>query len=149
TGAGARGLLGKTVAGYRILDRIGRGGMGTVYKANQVSLNRVVALKILSHKTAQDPAFVKRFHKEAQAAGRLNHPNIVQVYDVGSDGGLHFYSMEYIENGSVQDLATKEGKLGADLALSIILDAARGLEYAEKRGLVHRDIKPDNLMINA
>lgn len=148
-GAGGRGLIGKVVGGYRILERIGRGGMGTVYKANQVSLNRVVALKILSHKVAMDPAFVKRFHKEAQAAGRLNHPNIVQVYDVSSDQGLHFFSMEFIENGSVQDLATREGKLAPELALASILDAARGLEYAEKRGLVHRDIKPDNLMINA
>ncbi len=146
---GARGLVGKTVGGYRILERIGRGGMGTVYKANQTSLNRTVALKILSPKIAEDPAFVARFHKEAQAAGRLNHPNIVQVYDVGSEGGLHFYSMEYIENGSVQDLATRDGALDPDLALAICIDAARGLEYAEKRGLVHRDIKPDNLMVNA
>lgn len=149
TGEGARGLVGKTVGGYRILERIGRGGMGTVYKANQTSLNRTVALKILSPKIAKDPSFVKKFHKEAQAAGRLNHPNIVQVYDVGSESGLHFYSMEYIENGSVQDLATREGQVDPELALAIIIDAARGLEYAEKKGLVHRDIKPDNLMVNA
>ncbi|MAG57014.1 MAG: hypothetical protein CMJ83_12030 [Planctomycetes bacterium] len=149
TGQGARGLVGKTIGGYRILERIGRGGMGTVYKANQTSLNRTIALKILSPKIAQDPAFVARFQKEAQAAGRLNHPNIVQVYDVGSDAGLHYYSMEYIENGSVQDLATRDGVLDVDLALAIIIDAARGLEYAEKKNLVHRDIKPDNLMVNA
>ena len=148
-GQGARGLVGKTVGGYRILERIGRGGMGTVYRANQTSLNRTGALKILSPKIAEDPAFVSKFQKEAQAAGRLNHTNIVQVYDVGSEGGLHFYSMEYIENGSVQDLATREGTIGADLALAIVIDAAKGLEYAEKKSLVHRDIKPDNLMVNA
>ena len=149
TGQGARGLVGKTVGGYRILERIGRGGMGTVYRANQTSLNRTVALKILSPKIAEDPAFVSKFHKEAQAAGRLNHTNIVQVYDVGSEGGLHFYSMEYIENGSVQDLATREGKVSPELAIAIVIDAAKGLEYAEKKALVHRDIKPDNLMVNA
>ena len=144
-----RGLVGKVLGGYRILERIGRGGMGTVYKANQTSLNRTVALKILSPKVAEDPTFVAKFQKEAQAAGRLNHPNIVQVYDVGSDGGLHFYSMEYIENGSVQDLATREGVVETDLAVEIVIDAARGLEYAEKKHLVHRDIKPDNLMVNS
>lgn len=149
-GSGGRGLVGKTVGGYRILERIGRGGMGTVYKALQVSLNRVVALKILSHKvSAKDPAFIERFTKEAQAAGRLNHPNIVQVYDVGSDRDLHFYSMEFIENGSVQDMLNRDGALDVELALAIITDAARGLEYAEKKRLVHQDIKPDNLMINA
>lgn len=146
---GGRGLIGKTVGGYRIIERVGRGGMGTVYKANQVSLNRNVALKILSPKVAGDPAFVAKFKREAQAAGRLNHPNIVQCYDVGSEGGLHYYSMEFIENGSVQDLVRKQGRIEKDLALAIILDAARGLEYAEKRKLVHRDVKPDNLMINS
>jgi hypothetical protein len=145
----ARTGTNRMVGGYRLLERIGRGGMGAVYKANQVSLNRTVALKILSRRISADPAFVKRFQSEAQAAGRLNHPNIVQVYDVGFDQGLHYYSMEYIENGSVQDLATRVGVLDVDLALAIATDAARGLVYAEKKHLVHRDIKPDNLMINS
>jgi pSer/pThr/pTyr-binding forkhead associated (FHA) protein len=144
----SKGLVGRMVGGYRILDRLGRGAMGTVYKANQTSLNRVVALKILSPKVAADPAFVKRFQSEAQAAGRLNHPNVVQVYDVGQDQGLHFYSMEFIANGTVEDLLRKQGRLDPDLALSVVLDAARGLVFAEKKGLVHRDIKPANLMIN-
>jgi serine/threonine protein kinase len=147
--SGPAKAAGRMVGGYRILEKLGRGGMGAVYKANQVSLNRIVALKILSHRISADPAFVKRFQSEAQAAGRLNHPNIVQVYDVGFDQGVHFYSMEFIENGSVQDLATRVGTVDLDLALSIITDAARGLVYAEKRGMVHRDIKPDNLMINS
>ena len=143
-----KGLVGRVVGGYRILDRLGRGAMGTVYKANQTSLNRVVALKILSPKVAADPAFVKRFQSEAQAAGRLNHPNVVQVYDVGQDQGLHYYSMEYIENGTVEDLLRKQGRLDAELAVDVLLDAAKGLVFAEKKGLVHRDIKPANLMIN-
>ncbi len=144
-----KGLVGKTVGGYRIIERLGRGAMGTVYKATQVSLDRVVALKILSPRLSSDPKEVTRFTNEARAAAKLNHQNVVAVYETGSDQDLNFYSMEYIENGSVQDLATREGRLEPDLALDIILDAARGLEYAEKRGIVHRDIKPDNLMINA
>jgi pSer/pThr/pTyr-binding forkhead associated (FHA) protein len=150
--AGPSGVAGKVVGGYRILDRLGRGAMGTVFKANQTSLNRVVALKILSPKISADPAFVKRFHAEAQAAGRLNHPNVVQVYDVGHDPAqnLHYYSMEYIENGTVEDLHRKsDGKLDTDMVVDIVTDAARGLVYAEKKGVVHRDIKPANLMINA
>jgi pSer/pThr/pTyr-binding forkhead associated (FHA) protein len=145
----SKGLVGKTVGGYRIIERLGRGAMGTVFKANQVSLDRVVALKILSPRLSSDPREVTRFTNEARAAAKLNHQNVVAVYETGSDQDLNFYSMEYIENGSVQDLATREGRLEPDLALDIILDAARGLEYAEKRGIVHRDIKPDNLMINA
>ena len=145
----ARGLVGKVVGGYMIIERLGRGAMGTVYKANQISLDRVVALKILSPRLSTNPREVTRFINEARAAAKLNHQNIVHVHETSSDRDLHFYSMEYIENGSVQDLANKEGKLDPDLALSIILDAARGLEYAEKRGIVHRDIKPDNLMVNA
>lgn len=146
--ASRRGMRGKMVAGYRIIERLGRGGMGTVFRAEQVSLGREVALKVLSPRWAQDPSFVERFQREARAAGQLNHPNIVQVYDVGHDKDVHFYSMEYIANGSVQDRIEQEGALDVELALTIVMDAARGLEYAEKRGLVHRDIKPDNLMIN-
>ncbi len=143
-------LLGTVIGGYKILDRLGKGGMGVVYKANQQSLDRIVALKVLSPKLAADPAFVKKFSDEAQAAGRLNHPNIVQVYDVGHDGTHHFYSMEYIERGSVQALIDRTpGPLDLDLALAIVADAARGLVFAEKKSIVHRDIKPDNLMINA
>lgn len=145
----SRGLVGKVVGGYQIIERLGRGAMGTVYKANQISLDRVVALKILSPRLSSNPREVTRFINEARAAAKLNHQNIVHVHETSSDRELHFYSMEYIENGSVQDLVTKEGKLDSELALSIILDAARGLEYAEKRGIVHRDIKPDNLMVNA
>jgi serine/threonine protein kinase len=97
-------LIGTTIGGYKIIERLGRGGMGAVYKATQQSLDRTVALKVLSPKLAADPAFVRKFSDEAQAAGRLDHPNIVQVYDVGHDGTHHFYSMEYIERGSVQAL---------------------------------------------
>lgn len=141
-------LVGKTIGGYRILERIGRGGMGTVYRAMQLSLNREVALKVLSPGLVKDTTFISLFKKEAQAAGQLNHPNIVQVYDVGQEGDLYFYSMEFIAEGSVQNLIKNEKRLPVEEALRVIVDAARGLDYAERKGIVHRDIKPDNLMIH-
>jgi serine/threonine-protein kinase len=147
----AQGLNGKEIGGYKILDRLGRGGMGTVFKAKQISLNRVIALKVLASKFAKDPKFVERFQSEARAAGQLNHPNVVQVFDVGQLGGLHFFSMELMEGGCVQDLlsAAPEGRLSWQEAMPLIVDAARGLVFAEKRGIIHRDIKPDNLMLTS
>ncbi|MCG3133645.1 MAG: Serine/threonine-protein kinase PknD [Planctomycetes bacterium] len=146
---GKGGLAGKEIGGYEILTRIGRGGMGTVYKARQKSLNRLVALKFLSPKLGSNPAFVNQFYAEARAAGQLNHPNVVQVFDVGQLAGLYYFSMEFMEGGAVQDLLTKSenSRLTWDQALPILMDAARGLAFAEKRGIIHRDIKPDNLML--
>ena len=149
--ATAQGLNGKEIGGYKILDRLGRGGMGTVFKAKQISLNRVVALKVLASKFAKDPKFVEKFVSEARAAGQLNHPNVVQVFDVGQLGGLHFFSMELMEGGCVQDMlsAAPEGRLTWQEAMPLIVDASRGLVFAEKRGIIHRDIKPDNLMLTS
>jgi hypothetical protein len=138
---------GRTLGGFQLIQRLGRGGMGTVYRAMQKSLNREVALKILSPELSRDPKFVAQFFKEARAAGQLNHPNIVQVYDVETDGGLVFFAMEYMTGGSVEDRILRDGALPLDQALAWLLDAARGLEYAEIKRLVHRDIKPDNLML--
>ena len=141
------GLIGKTIGGYTLLERIGRGGMGTVYKAEQMSLKRVVALKVLSSKLLSDPVFVERFVQEARAAGGLNHPNIVQVFDVGSDRGVYYFSMELMEHGSVGDIVSKEGAVPWERALEMLTDASKGLIFAEKKGIIHRDIKPDNIMI--
>ncbi len=141
-------LIGATFGGYRIEDFIGRGGMGTVYKATQISLNRKVALKILAPGMTSDKKFIDMFIKEARAAGALNHPNIVQVYDVAEENGTHFFSMELMTHGSVGDRLKQLGKLSAPKALEMIIHAAKGLEYAEKKSLVHCDIKPDNLMIS-
>lgn len=143
----AGGGVGKTLGGYKLLQRLGRGGMGTVYRALQLSLNREVALKILSPELSRDPAFVERFLKEARAAGQLNHPNIVQVYDVAQDSGLLFYAMEFVPGGTVEDKLNKDGPLPWQDALKLLNDAARGLQYAELKKIVHRDIKPDNLML--
>ncbi len=145
----AGGLIGKVIGGYRLIERVGRGGMGTVYKAEQISLNRVVALKVLSSKLLTDPVFVQQFVAEAKAAGGLNHPNIVQVFDVGSDRGVYFFSMEYMDSGSAGDIVAKEGPIPWQRALEMMQDAARGLIFAEKKGIVHRDIKPDNLMLTS
>jgi len=143
----SKGLVGREISGYRLLERVGQGGMGTVFRANQLSLNREVAFKVLASRLCQDETFVDLFVKEARAAGALNHPNIVQVYDVGKDRGLYYFSMEFMAFGSVQDRLNREGKISWTEAVRIILDAARGLEYAQRKGVVHRDIKPDNLMI--
>ncbi|MBL8767519.1 MAG: protein kinase [Planctomycetes bacterium] len=143
----AGGGVGRTLGGYKLLQRLGRGGMGTVYRALQLSLNREVALKILSPELSRDPAFVERFLKEARAAGQLNHPNIVQVYDVAQDSGLLFYAMEFVPGGTVEDKLNKDGPMPWADALKLLNDAARGLQYAELKKIVHRDIKPDNLML--
>ncbi|MHC4925397.1 MAG: protein kinase domain-containing protein, partial [Planctomycetota bacterium] len=143
----AGGLIGKEIGGYRIIQRLGRGGMGTVYEAEQLSLHRVVALKVLSARLISDPTFVTQFVSEARAAGQMNHPNIVQVFDVGSDRGLHFFSMELMQTESVGDLIAREGPVGWERALEMMTDAAAGLIFAEKNGVIHRDIKPDNLML--
>jgi pSer/pThr/pTyr-binding forkhead associated (FHA) protein len=141
-------LVGKNVGGYEILEVIGRGGMGTVYKAKQISLGRDVALKILSRRYTRDEKFIEMFVREARAAGALNHPNIVQVYDVGQDESLHYFSMEYMARGTVGDMLKELGTISIPRALAMILHATKGLEYAEKRGIIHCDIKPDNLMLN-
>ncbi len=141
-------LVGKTVAGYKILEKVGAGGMGSVYRAEQLSLHREVALKMLAEKLVSDSAFVDQFVNEARAAGQLNHPNVVQVYDVGEAEGRHYFSMEYIHGGSLESKVPKigEGVPWAD-TLPWFLDAANALIFAEKKGILHRDIKPDNFML--
>jgi hypothetical protein len=139
----------KRVGGYRIERLLGRGGMGTVLLATQESLNRPVALKLLSPRLAADAEFVMRFQKEARAAAALSHPNVVVVHDVGEADGLHFLSMEYMDKGSLEERLGRSGSLPWREVLDILVGAARGLAYAEERGILHRDIKPANLMQSA
>ena len=141
-------ITGQNIAGYLIIERIGRGGMGTVYKALQLSLDRAVALKILSKELCRDTEFIEMFVREARNAGQLNHPNIVHVYDVGKFNEIYYLSMEYMANGSVADLLRKQKRVKVRHAIPMMIDATKGLEYAERKGLVHRDIKPDNLLMN-
>ncbi len=143
------GLVGKTLGGYEIIERVGRGGMGTVFKANALSLNREVAFKVLSSKLLKDSKFIEQFVSEARAAGQLNHPNIVQVYDVGKDRNIHFFSMEFMDGASLQDKIGKDGKLSWEEAMDVLEHAARALVFAERKGIVHRDVKPDNLMLTS
>ncbi|MFQ3591799.1 MAG: protein kinase [Gemmataceae bacterium] len=136
------------LGGYQIIKELGRGGMGAVYLARQVSLDRPVALKVMNPQWAKNPNFLVRFTREAYAAAQLIHHNVVQVYDIGEDHGIHFFSMEFVEGQSLGDLVKKEGKLAPEVAAGYILQAARGLQFAHERGMIHRDIKPDNLMLN-
>jgi serine/threonine-protein kinase len=145
--ATATSLAGQRIGGYRIIERVGRGGMGTVYKAEQVDLQRVVALKVISEEHTKDKDFVELFIHEARAAAKLNHPNVVQVYDVKRHNEYYYFSMEFVSCGSVQEILNRQKKISADQSVQMILDAARGLDYAHKKGIVHRDVKPDNLMI--
>lgn len=140
--------VGQNVGNYEILRELGRGGMGVVYKAHETSLNRMVALKVLPAHLAVDEQFLGRFNREARAVAALNHPNIVTVYAVGEDRGTHFIAMEYVKGVTVAQMMRQSGPLHPDRALQIILDAAEALDLAHKRGIVHRDIKPQNVMID-
>jgi tRNA A-37 threonylcarbamoyl transferase component Bud32 len=138
----------KAMGGYEILKPLGRGGMGTVYLARQVSLDRPVALKVMNPKWARDPAFLARFTREAYAAAQLTHHHIVQIYDIGEQGGAPFFSMEYVQGKNLAEVVRSEGKLDVEAAVGYVLQAARGLKFAHDFGMVHRDVKPDNLMLN-
>jgi serine/threonine protein kinase len=137
------------LGGYEVISILGKGGMGSVLLGRQMSLDRKVALKVMSARLAQDPTFVARFTREAYAAAQITHHNVVQIYDIGEQTGTHFFSMEFVSGQSLMDLVRKEGKLDAEVAVGYILQAARGLKYGHVQGMVHRDVKPDNLLLNA
>ncbi|MGL6075560.1 MAG: protein kinase domain-containing protein [Fimbriiglobus sp.] len=136
------------LGGYELDKQLGAGGMGAVYLARQMSLDRSVALKVMHANWAKDPVFLARFTREAYAAAQLNHHNVVQIYDIGADQGINFFSMEFVEGKSLGDVLKKATKFDPNVAVGYIIQAARGLKYAHDRGMVHRDIKPDNLMLN-
>lgn len=136
------------LGGYEVLKVLGKGGMGAVLLGRQLSLDRKVAIKIMHPKIASHASFVARFTREAYAAAQLTHHNVIQIYDIGEDHGQHFFSMEFVHGRSLMELVKNEGRLAADVAVGYVLQAARGLRYGHKQGMVHRDIKPDNLMLN-
>jgi serine/threonine protein kinase len=132
---------------YQLGDRLGSGGMSTVYKAIDRVLERTVAVKVLAEHLSDDDKFVARFRREALAVAKLIHPNIVQVYDTGVDDGRHYIVMEYVEGRSGAQLLQSRGRLGPDAAVEIGVQACAGLEYAHRQGIIHRDVKPGNLMV--
>ena len=139
---------GRTYGGrYAIIERVGTGGMAEVYRARDELLGREVAVKVLSERFSRDRSFVERFRREAQAAANLNHPNIVSLFDYGSDDGTYFIVMEFIDGSSLSDIIRREGALMPERAAEIASDVAKALERAHAQGLVHRDIKSGNIMI--
>jgi serine/threonine-protein kinase len=132
---------------YRLLKKIGEGGMGAVYLAEDSRNKRRVALKVLPRRHASEPEFMKRFKREAEAAMRLQHPNIVRAYELGDELGYHFYSMEFCEGESLSAALKRQGLLKWRQALAITLQVARGLEHAHGQGIIHRDIKPGNIIV--
>ncbi|MBI5154366.1 protein kinase [Candidatus Poribacteria bacterium] len=141
-------LTGQSIGGYVVRKMLGHGGMGAVCLAHQVSLDRDVALKILPGRMASNPDFLMRFTREALSAAQLSHHNIIQVYDIGSQEQVHFISMEFVRGEDLGKIVRRDGKLQPDDAAGFILQAARGLKYAHDHGVIHRDIKPDNIMVN-
>lgn len=133
---------------YEIIGKIGAGGMSDVYKAKDLTLGRFVAIKVLKPEFSEDVGFVTKFRTEAQSAAALQHPNIVNIYDVGSENGLHYIVMEYVEGITLKTYIEKKGQLSFKEAVSIAIQVGRGIEAAHNNQIIHRDIKPQNIMIS-
>lgn len=133
---------------YEIIGKIGAGGMSDVYKAKDLTLGRFVAIKVLKSEFSDDINFVTKFRTEAQSAAGLEHPNIVNIYDVGSENGMHYIVMEYVEGITLKTYIEKKGQLSFKEAVSIAIQVGRGIEAAHNKNIIHRDIKPQNIMIS-
>jgi serine/threonine-protein kinase len=137
----------RSIDGYEIIRRLGKGGMGTVYLGRQLSVNRLVAIKVLPPRLAQNEDYLVRFRREAEATAKLNHRNVVAAFDVGESNGYHYFVMEFVEGEMVKDLLVRSGQIDEARAIDISLQATEALRHAWEHGIVHRDIKPANLMI--
>jgi serine/threonine protein kinase len=141
-------LIGKQLGRYTIQEEIGRGGMARVYRAQDTQLKRTVAIKVLLPQLAVDPEFAQRFEREAITAANLRHPNIVTIYDVGEQDGVRYIAMEYVRGHTLHAIIEERGALGLGYAITIVGPVAAALDYAHRQGAVHRDIKPQNIMID-
>jgi serine/threonine protein kinase len=141
-------MIGKVLKGiYRIYDKVGSGGFATVYVGRNLQTNEIVAIKVLREEYTQEPRFVKRFRREAHLAQSLHHPNMVRMLDYGVEDGQHFLVMDYVEGKTVAQIIHERGPLPLDQALSIVTQTCQALDHASRAGIVHRDIKPHNLMV--
>ncbi|HUT88143.1 MAG TPA: protein kinase [Thermoguttaceae bacterium] len=139
---------GLVLGDYVVLDKIGAGGMGQVLKAQHRRMKRIVAVKLLPPAAMKSPEAVRRFYREVEAAAKLAHPNIVTAHDAGDHEGLHYLVMEYVEGRDLARIVSDDGPLPIELAVDCVLQAARGLEYAHRQGVIHRDVKPGNLLLD-
>jgi eukaryotic-like serine/threonine-protein kinase len=142
-------MIGKRINDrYKLLKRVGDGGMAIVYQAHDLILDRIVAVKILRSEFSNDEQFIKRFHREAESATSLNHPNIVSIYDVGEEEDTYFIVMEYVEGKTLKDLIKEQGRIPIEQSLSIMKQITSAITHAHDHHIIHRDIKPHNILLN-